>query len=169
MTDILHCKSSALISSFIPSPLPKFGQVIVRHFSKEWFFTVESPVDRRLPTKLDCFQRVSKLSVGLGPCETRNLRFSSKFSQNTVWWFRLSFRRVLGMLVTWRCLMVFLWFFVPLFRLQNVTNHHQSTFFTFKTLKKPDWNNLTEYWLNFEKNRRLLFGPSSNFMEHELW
>ena len=37
----------------------------------------------------------------------RNLRFLSKFNQNTVRWFWASFRRVLGVPVTWWCLMNF--------------------------------------------------------------
>ena len=34
----------------------------------------------------------------------RTLDFSSKFNQNTVGWFQASFRRVLGVLVTWWCM-----------------------------------------------------------------
>ena len=42
------------------------------------------------------------LYVGVGPGKTkRNLRFLSKFNHNTVRWFQASFRRVLGVLVTW--------------------------------------------------------------------
>ena len=40
------------------------------------------------------------LQLGLGPLK-RNLWLLSKFSQNTFNWFQASFRRVLGVLVTW--------------------------------------------------------------------
>ena len=50
----------------------------------------------------------SPLWLGLGPCKTkRNLRFFSKFNHNTVRWFQASSQRVLGLLVTWRCLVSF--------------------------------------------------------------
>ena len=39
-----------------------------------------------------------------------NLWFLSKFNQNTVRWFRVSFRRALGALVSWWCFMIFLCF-----------------------------------------------------------
>ena len=55
------------------------------------------------------FQHCVALKVGLGLCKTkRNLRFFSKFNQNTVRCFQVSFRRVSGVPVTLWCFTNFL-------------------------------------------------------------
>ena len=70
------------------------------------------------------------------------------------------------MLVTWRCLMNFLKSQKdPEKSQKKIVKHHQVTS-TPKTHQKLAWNNLTLFWLNFEKNRRLLFvlhGPSPTY------
>ena len=50
---------------------------------------------------------VSTVQLGVGPYKKRNLGFFWKFNQNTVNWFQASFRGVLGVLVTWWCLVNF--------------------------------------------------------------
>ena len=59
--------------------------------------------------------------LGLGPGKTkRNLGFFSNFNQNTVRCFQAIYRRVLGVLVTWWCFMIFLVIFRGFFpTLQN--------------------------------------------------
>ena len=85
-----------------------------------------------------------------------NLRFFSKFNQNTVRWFQASFRRVLGVLVTWWCFVIFSDFSGVFSDFQKFTKHHQVTR-TPKTLRKFVWNHLTVLWLNFERNWWFLF------------
>ena len=93
-----------------------------------------------------------------------NLRFFSKFNQNTVGWFQAILQRVLGVLMTWWCFMNFLWFSGVFFDFQKFTKHHQVTS-TSKTLRKLAWNHPTVFWLNFEKNWRFLFfyGSTPNY------
>ena len=88
--------------------------------------------------------------------QRRNLRFLSKFNHNTVRWFQASFRRVLGVFVTWWCFMIFVVIFGFFSDFSKFTKHHQVTS-TPKTLQNPAWNHLTVLWLNFERNRRFFF------------
>ena len=91
--------------------------------------------------------------------QKRNLRLFSKFNQNTVRWFQVSFRRFLGVLVTWWCFMIFL----VIFRVFSALKNHQ-VISTPKTLRKLAWNHLTVFWLNFEKNGRFLFARSKHYL-----
>ena len=98
--------------------------------------------------------------------EKRNLRFFSKFNHDTVSWFEASFRIVLGMLVTWWCLVNFGKLENPRKITKKIIKHLQVTS-TPKTLRKLAWSHLTVLWLNFERNRRFLFilhGPSPTYM-----
>ena len=64
--------------------------------------------------------------LGLGPGKTKkNLGFFSNFNQNTVMWFQASFRRVLGVLVTWRCFMNCLWLLGVFSDFKKLTKHNQ--------------------------------------------
>ena len=47
-------------------------------------------------------------------------------------------------------------FFLFFWDFQKFTNHHRVTS-TPETLRKLTWNDLTVFWLNFDKNRRFLF------------
>ena len=90
------------------------------------------------------------------------LRAASKLKQNTARWFQVSFRRVLEVLVTWWCFIIFLWFFEGFLDYKN-KKHHQVTS-TPKTLRKIAWNNLKKFWLNLEKNRWCFFIRSKSYL-----
>ena len=85
--------------------------------------------------------------------QNKNLRFLSKLNHNTVRWFQASFRRVLGVLVTWWCFMIFVVIFRSFFpTLQNSPGTTKSS-----APLKLFGNHPMVFWLNFEKNRRFLF------------
>ena len=77
-----------------------------------------------------------------------NLRFFTKFNQNTVRWFQENFRRVLGVLATWWCLVNFWKSRKPWKIIKKIVRPHQVTS-TPETLRKLTWNLLTVFRLNF--------------------
>ena len=92
----------------------------------------------------------------LGPGSCKKGPSIKKNNQNTVRWFQASFRRVMGALVIWWCLMTFWVIFGVFFDFQKFTKHHRVTS-TPKILRKLAWNLLAVFWLYFEKNQSFLF------------
>ena len=87
----------------------------------------------------------------------KNLRFLSKFNQNTVRCFQASFQRVTGVLVTWWCLVNFWKSRKHPKQSQKKFVKHKQIRSTHETFWKFTWNHLTVFWLNFENNLRFLF------------
>ena len=82
-------------------------------------------------------------------------------NKKNVRWFQTSFRRVLGVLVTWWYFMNFVVFFREFFRLCKIhrapPSHEHPWKFQAETLRKLAWNHLSVFWSHFERNRRFLF------------
>ena len=99
----------------------------------------------------------------------RNLRFFLNFNHNTSRRIQAGFWRVLGVLVTWWCLVSF-WKSRKTQKITWIISKHQKVTRTPETLRKLTWNPLTVFWLNFEKNLRFLFvlhgpSPTDNFLK----
>ena len=93
-----------------------------------------------------------------------NLRIFSNFNQNTTRWFQASFQRVLGVLMTWWCLVIF-----ESLKKKTLKNY-KKLWNTPKTqapqnLRKPASNHSTVFWPNFQKQ---IEGPRMAIDSHDL-